>query len=144
MRAQRLVTARLILLCVGVKVAERSGQTVAAMLQRGSAERPQRVLQTLCQCHKALATEYDMRMLPAGEGQPEVIVLVVEPNTGDADAVIGHVGEVGQPQPTRRMLLPKNDVTLGPVERPPAADAPLQGTADTGADLGMATPDLVE
>src|SRR5499427_5472975 len=144
MRAQRLVTARLILLCVGVKVAERSGQTVAAMLQRGSAERPQRVLQTLCQCHKALATEYDMRMLPAGEGQPEVIEPVLERHTGDADAVIGHVGEVGQPQPTRRMLLPEDDVLLGPVEGPPAADAPLQGPADPATDLGVTAPDLVE
>src|SRR5262252_8606914 len=81
MRAQRLVAARLILLCVGVKVAERSGQAVAAMLQRGSTERPQRVLQTLCQGHKALAAEHDMRMLPAREGQPEVIQPVLERHT---------------------------------------------------------------
>jgi DNA-binding transcriptional LysR family regulator len=37
---------------------------VAAMLQRGSAERPQCVLQTLRQCHKALPTEHDVSMLP--------------------------------------------------------------------------------
>src|SRR5215471_18143774 len=85
-----------------------------------------------------------MSMLPAREGRAEVIEPVIQRHSGDADAVIGHISEIGQPQPTRRMLLPKNDVTLGPVERPPAADAPLQGTADTGADLGMATPDLVE
>src|SRR5439155_19327993 len=33
---------------------------------------------------------------------------------------------------------------LGPVERPPGADTPLQGTADTDADLGMAASDLVK
>jgi hypothetical protein len=42
------------------------------------------------------------------------------------------------------VLLPENDVALGAVESPPAADAPLQGTPDTDADLGMAAPDLVE
>src|ERR1700760_1085039 len=42
------------------------------------------------------------------------------------------------------MLLPEDDVLLGPVERPPGADAPLQRAANTDADLGMATPDLVE
>ena len=42
------------------------------------------------------------------------------------------------------MLLPEDDVLLGPVQRPPGADAPLQRAANTGADLGMAAPDLVE
>src|ERR1700751_1687482 len=42
------------------------------------------------------------------------------------------------------MLLPEDDVLLGPVQCPPSTDAPLQGAANTDADLGMATPDLVE
>src|SRR5205823_6487812 len=42
------------------------------------------------------------------------------------------------------MLLPEDNVLLGPVQRPPGADASLQRAADTGADLGMAAPDLVE
>ena len=69
---------------------------------------------------------------------------VIQRHTGDADAVIAHVGEIGKPQPTRRMLLPEDDVLLGPVQRPPGTDAPLQRAADTGADLGMAAPDLVK
>src|SRR5437763_7299168 len=85
-----------------------------------------------------------MSMLPAREGQAEVIEPVIQRHTGDADAVIAHVGEIGKPQPARRMLLPKDDVLLGPVERPPGTDAPLQGAANTGVDLGMAAPDLVE
>ncbi len=64
MRAQCLVAPRLILPCVGVEIAEGGRETVAAMLQRGSAERPQCVLQTLRQCHKALPTEHDVSMLP--------------------------------------------------------------------------------
>jgi len=42
------------------------------------------------------------------------------------------------------MLLPEDDVLLGPVQRSPGADAPLQRAADSSADLGMAAPDLVE
>src|SRR5260370_19244681 len=85
-----------------------------------------------------------MGVLPAREGQAEVIEPVFERYTGDADAVIAHVGEIGQPQPARWMLLPEDDVLLGPVQRPPGADAPLQRAADTGGDLRMAAPDLVE
>src|SRR5438477_4758134 len=143
-RAKRLVTTRLVLPRVVVEIAEGGRQAVAAMLQRGAAERPQRVLQPLGQCHKAFAAEHNMGVLPAREGQAEVIEPVFERHTGDADAAIAHVGEIGQPQPARRMLLPEDDVLLGPVQRPPGADATLQRAADTGADLGMAAPDLVE
>src|ERR1700746_1459394 len=85
-----------------------------------------------------------MSMLPAREGQAEMINPVIERHTGDADAVIAHVGEIGKPQPARRMLPPKEDVLFGAVQRPPGADAPLQRATDTGTDLGMAAPDLVE
>ena len=54
MRAQRLVATRLILPRVIIKIAEGGGQAVAAMLRRGAAERPQRILQPLGQRHKAL------------------------------------------------------------------------------------------
>jgi hypothetical protein len=66
-------------------------------------------------------------MFPAREGQAEVIEPVIERHAGDADAVIAHLGEIGQPQPTRRGFLPEDDVLLGPVQRPPGADAPFQG-----------------
>ena len=85
-----------------------------------------------------------MGVFPAREGQPEVIEPVIERHAGDADAVIAHVGKIGQPEPARRMLLPEDDVLLGAVQRPPGADAPLQRAPDAGADLGMAPPDLVE
>ena len=40
---------------------------------------------------------------------------VIQRYTGDADAVIAHVGEIGKPQPARRMPLPEDDVLLGAV-----------------------------
>src|SRR5262249_61773584 len=40
-------------------------------------------------------------------------------------------GQIGQSHPPRRMLLPKDDLSLGPVERPPAADTPLQCSTNT-------------
>jgi hypothetical protein len=73
-----------------------------------------------------------------------VIEPVIQRHTGNIDAVIAHVGEIGKPQPSWRMLLPEDDVLLGPVQRPPGADAPLQRAADTGVDLRMAAPDLVK
>ena len=96
MGAQRLVAPGQILARVAVEIAEGGREAVAAMLLRRAAERPQRVLQTLGQCHEALAAEHDMGMLEAGEGQPEVIEPVIERHTGDGDAEIAHVGEVGQ------------------------------------------------
>ena len=40
------------------------------------------------------------------------------------------------------MLLAEDDVLLGPVQRPPGADAPLQRAADAGAELRMAAPQI--
>ena len=45
-----------------------------------------------------------MSMLPAREGQAEVIEPVIERHTSDADTVIAHVGEIGQPETTRWMI----------------------------------------
>src|SRR6202035_5759634 len=65
MRTQRLVAARLVLPGVVVEIAKGGRQAVAAMLQRCPAERPQRILQSLGERHKALAPEHDLGMLPA-------------------------------------------------------------------------------
>ncbi len=85
-----------------------------------------------------------MGVLPAAEGQAQMVEPVIEWRAGDADAAIAHVGKVGQPQPARRMLLPEDDVLFGTVQRPPGADAPLQRAPDAGADLGVAAADLVK
>jgi hypothetical protein len=78
MSAQLLVAPRQVLLGATIKVAERCRQTVAAVLFRHAAQRPQRVLQAFRKCHKALATEHDMGMLEARERQSEVIEPVIE------------------------------------------------------------------
>ena len=57
---------------------------------------------------------------------------MIERRTGDADAAIAHGGEVGQPEPARRMLLPEDDVLLGPVQRPP--EPCMFGTAESFDD----------
>ena len=144
MRAQRLIAARLILPCVVLEIAEGGGQAVAAMLQGRLPERPHRVQQPLGKRHTALAAEHEMTVFPAREGQPEMVKPMIERRTGNADAEIAHRGEIGQPQPAGRMLLPEDDITIGPIERPPAPDAPLQRAPDAGADLGMAPADFLE
>src|SRR6266567_2898108 len=73
MAHQCLIAQRQILLCVAVQVAECCRETIAAVLAWCPAERPQRILQTLGQRHKALAAEHDVGMLEAREGQPEVV-----------------------------------------------------------------------
>lgn len=55
---------------------------------------------------------------------------VIERRADDADAALAHIGEIGQADPSRRVLLPEDDVLLGAVARSPSADAPLQRAAD--------------
>ena len=71
---------------LGRKVAERRRQAVAAMLLRGAAERPERVLQAFGQGREAFTAEHDVRVLEAGKDEPEVIEPVTEWLPGDGDA----------------------------------------------------------
>src|SRR4051795_9811539 len=93
---QFLITQRLILRSLTRQVAERRRETVAAMLVRRPAEPPQRVLQSLRQCHITLATEHHMGMLVAGEYEPEVIEPMAQYNARDRDAKLTRVREVRQ------------------------------------------------
>ncbi len=65
MGAKRIVASRQISLCRGVKVAERCGKAVGAVLVRRAARRPQSILQALGQSDEALAPQDDMRMREA-------------------------------------------------------------------------------
>src|SRR5947207_647891 len=89
--AQLLIAPGEVLLGLTIEVAERCRQTVAAVLLRHPAQRPQRVLQAFRQRHEALAAEHDMGMLEARERQPEVIEPMTEPLTRDRDAKRAHV-----------------------------------------------------
>jgi len=114
------------------------------MLQRRTTQRPQGILQSLGKGDEAFAAQHDSGVFPAGEGKAEMVEPVIERHAGDADAAISHAGKVGQAEPARRMLLPKDHILLGTMERSPSPDAPLQRAADAGADLRVAAPDLVE
>src|SRR5581483_1995226 len=105
-------------------------------------ERPQRVLQALGQRHEALASEHNVSMLEAGEREAEVIETMIERLTGDGDAERARVGEVGQTQPPRLVLLAEDHVLRWPVERTPGCDAPLERAADVGVETGMAPAQL--
>ena len=114
------------------------------MLFRHAAQRPQRILQAFRERHKTLAAEHHMGMLEARERQPEVVQPVIERLTGNRDAEPAHVGEVGQPHPSRRMLLAEDHIAVGTVERPPSGDAALQCPAHAWADPRMPTANLLK
>ena len=123
----------------GIEVAERGRERVGAVLARRTAERPQRVLQTVRQGGEALAAEHHLGMLPTRVGECEVVEAVLERLAGDCDAEPGRVGEVGQRPVAGRMDLAEDDLALGPVPRLPGPDAPLEGaTMPTPVAVRMA------
>ena len=144
MAHQRRVAFRDVFPRIGRQVAERRRQAVAAMLLGRATERPQRVLQALGQRREAFAAEHDVRVLEAGEDEPEVIEPMIERLAGDRDAQTTRVGEVGQSQSARFMLLAEDHVLFGSVKRPPGQDAPLQRAADVGIEVGMTPAQFLE
>lgn len=107
------------------------------MLARGTAERPERVLQPGGQRHEALAAQYEMGVLEATERQTEVVEPVRKRLARHRDADVGHIGEVGEAQPTGFVSLAEDHLTLRPMQRPPLADTLLQRPPHPGAQLGM-------
>src|SRR5664279_5280627 len=85
-----------------------------------------------------------MGVFEARERQAEVIESAIEDLAGDGDAEIGHLGEVRQSHPARRMLLAKDDLPIRAVHRPPRPDAALQGSPRSGAEVWMAAAEFFE
>ena len=139
---EALVALRQILLGFAVEIAERRRQTVAAMFEWNPAERPQGILQAIGQRRETLAAKHDMGMRKAREGGAEVIKTMLQENASDHHAEHLRVGEVGQAETARWVLLPEHDILLRSGQRPPRPHATLQRAPDARADLGMATPDL--
>lgn len=142
--AQRLVARGPVRPRFAVEVAERRGQAVAAVLLGGAAEAPERVLEARGQGDEALATEHDVGVLEAAEGETEVVEPVRERRARDGDAQPGCVGEVRQPEPARLVALADHHLPLEAVQRPPGADAPLERAPHAGVELGMAAHELLE
>ena len=65
MFAQGVVACGQVRTGIGIKVAKRGRQTVAAVFARRAAQHPKRVLQPLSQCDIALAAQDDMGMFEA-------------------------------------------------------------------------------
>lgn len=110
--AELLVALREIGLGVGVEIAEGRRETVAAVIGRRSAQRPERILHPLGQGDEAFAAENDMAMLEAGLCQAEVIEDMVERPAGDGYAERTQIGEVGETDTARFMRLAEDDLLL--------------------------------
>src|SRR6266702_2869621 len=65
-------------------------------------------------------------------------------DAGDGDAEYARVGEVGQAQPARLVLLTENHILLGADQRSPCAHAPFKRASNAGADLRITPPNLIE
>jgi hypothetical protein len=122
--AQQSLVASLEDLGVGPRL-NRRGQPVGAMNQRHTAQLPQGVLQALAEALEALA-KADRRRLPIGVGEHKVVDQVREGMTGERDAQVVAVGEVGGGQPPGMMNLGEEDLLGRSLLRPPSLDATLE------------------
>src|ERR1700744_2507689 len=143
-RTQRLVALSQILRRIGLEIAERRRETVAAVFLRCATERPQGVLQTLGQGDEALAAQYHASLLPTGERQAEVIEPMIERDTSDAHAQLHRIGEIRQRLLTRRMLLTEDPLPLRSMQRLPVADPPLQRATQIVRKARMPTLHLLQ
>ena len=124
--AQGLVAPGLVLGGVAFEVAERGREAVAAVFGGHAAQRPQRVLQPGGQGREALAAQDDLGVLPAGEGQAEVVEPVRQRLSGERHPERAGVGGVGQAPGAGRVLLAEDHLALRPVRRLPVAHPALQ------------------
>src|ERR1700691_5099684 len=85
-----------------------------------------------------------MGVFEARERQAEMIKSAIKDLAGDGDAEIGHLGEVRQAHPARRMLLAKDDLPIRTVHRPPSPDAALQGPPRSVAQVWVPTAEFSE
>src|SRR5581483_538600 len=93
MGTKRLVTLRQVGRGLAVEIVEGRGEAVAAMLQRRPAQCPERILESLGEGDEALAAQHHFGMLPAGEGEPELIEPVCQRLAGNGDLERTRIGE---------------------------------------------------
>lgn len=142
-RAERLVAGRGVVVPAEVPVGRR--QPVGAMGPGHAAQLPQRFLQALAQGREALPTLDRLDVLPAGEGQPEVVQQMRKGHAGDRDLKADGIGEVRQRLLARRMFLAKDQLPVRPLGGPPLRDPPLQGAQQpVGVALRMPALQLLQ
>jgi hypothetical protein len=94
---------------------------------------------------ETLAAEHRLGMLPGGVSQHEVIQPMVQPLTGDADAGVGHVGEIRQRLLSRYMVLTEDHLPIGTVFGAPGTHPALQAaTQPIPVMIGMTALHLLE
>lgn len=113
------------------QVLEGSRQAVAAVLLRHAPGLPQGILQPVGQGLEALAPFDHFHMLPAREGQHEVVQDVRKRPVRNRDAQRPHGGEVRQATMARRMFLREHHFPGRSFERAPLTDVALQGAQHT-------------
>ena len=109
------------------QVLERGRQAVGAVLPRCTTGLPQRVLQPPGQSLEALAAFDHRDILPAREGEHEVVQDVDEQRASDRDAQLAHGSEVSQALPARRMVLREEHLPVRTLQRTPLPNVALQG-----------------
>ena len=144
MAAKCLIAAGLVLGRVAGEVAEGGGKAVGAVLLRRAAERPEGILQPLGEGGEALAAEHHADMLPAGEGEAEMVEPMLERLAGYADTERGGLGEIGQSLPPRRMVLAEDHLAGWAGDRLPVSDPALQRATDADGKVGMAAAEFIE
>ncbi len=129
---------------VPIEVAIGRREAVAAVFERRPAEAPQGVLQPLGQGGETLPTQHDVCVGEAGIGQAEVVQKVFEPRAGNPHPQTAGIGEVRQPELTRRMGLAEHDLLRRTVHRAPLANATLQRPTNAGSEFRMAAHQLLK
>ena len=127
---------------VGVEIAERGRQAVAAMLQRGAAQSPESILQPFGQGDIALAAKNEVGMLEPRIGEAEMVEAVIERPACDRHPEMAHLGEIRQPEAAGFMDLPEHDLLYRPMEGAPSPNPTLQGPAHPVAKLRVASQHL--
>ena len=69
---------------------------------------------------------------------------MIQRDAGDADAEIGHVGEVRQSHPAGLVDLPEDDLLLWAMDGAPGANPALHRAPDARSEIGMAPLHLLE
>ncbi len=143
-RHESLVALREVMAAGRIQVVHGGRELVGPMLHGHAAQLPQTALQALGQRLKALR-KADRDRFDVGVGQHQVVDQMREGETTERHAQVGHVGEVGLGEPTRRMDLLEVDLTLGAMDGAPLLDVALQGPElDRLVAVGMLGAEQVE
>jgi hypothetical protein len=114
------------------------------VLDGNAARLPESVLEAVRQSDKALAALDHLGMLPAREGQREVVEAMLEWQAGDRHRQLAGVGKIRERHPSGLVALREEDLLGWPGQRPPLPDPPLQRPQHAVEVAGMAVLQMLE